>query len=468
MPHAPAERARPSLALLAAALGALALSSGCDRLPLDLGGRHDGGAPLPADDAGPIFVRGIALGSEFACALLTDGYLACWGSDAHGQLGIDPSVSISERCEGRLCASSPVRNERLGHVDTLGAGDEFLCARSTLGAASCIGSNRFGELGASAGGDPARHFDPVGVFTDGEALDIAVGRHHACAIGRDRRVRCWGLGEHGQLGRAGHERCDVPEGMHAALGVSETTRDVACSSTPAPVEGLEGPVDHVVAGDFHTCAIQAGEVTCWGRDDRGQLGDGEAGDARAAPSPVVATGVPLGGVRALALGGGTGIALQSAGTSARWGDASEGALAFAPSEAELCGAARCAPTPRVEPWALTSVALGRGFGCGLDAEGRALCWGLALEGRLGSSTQPAATCTTESGGSPCALEPSPVAGLALGVRSIAVGDAHACALVYASEGEDAVWCWGRNESGQLGVGRVGAHEPEPVPIPGTR
>lgn len=467
-----AARLRPSTAAIAAVLGGLALAAGCERMRLDLGDRRDAGS-VGQLDAGPeeplIFVREIALGSDFACALLTDGFIACWGSDSHGQLGIDPSLSIAPDCGGRICSPRPIRNERLGHVDTMGAGDSFLCARSTLGAASCIGSNRFGELGGSLRPDPDRHFDPVYVFPgDGQALEIAVGRHHACAIGPDRRVRCWGLAEHGQLGRAGTERCEVPPGMHAELGVPEAMREVACSSAPALVEGLE-EVDHVVAGDFHTCALAAGAVTCWGRDDRGQLGDGTPGGSRATPSPVAAPSGPITSVRMLALGGGTSIALQSAGTSARWGDASHGALGFAPDDAELCGQARCAPTPRVEPWHLTSVALGQGFGCGLDAVGQALCWGLATEGRLGTTSSPRSTCATEAGEVPCALEPIPLPGLGRGVRAIAVGDAHACALVYVGGDEDgSVRCWGRNDRGQLGLGRAGGEGAVPVAIPGTR
>ncbi|UJR82769.1 RCC1 domain-containing protein [Sandaracinus amylolyticus] len=470
MLHAALHR-RPSTTALVAALVTLACAA-CDRLPIDAGDRADGGA-LPPDDTKPLFVREIALGTDFSCAVLHDGDLACWGSDTHGQLGIDIAVWLGERCDGLYCATAPVMLENVAFVDEVDAGDAFACARSTLGVVTCWGSHRFGERGDGTPSDFERHSFPSRVIEN--ALDIAVGRHHACVLGADHRVRCWGLGEHGQLGRAAPDRCAIPTGMNEELGVDERAADVACASLPALVEGLDdAPVEHIVAGDYHTCAISGGNVWCWGRDDLGQLGDGVPGASRATPGVVMADDGPLGAIRDLALGGATSIALQASGTAARWGDATSGVLGIPPAEAEPCddGAAWCAPTPRVDVSDLTRIAVGGGFGCGLDVGGQASCWGLARDGRLGTSVEPSSTCRGAGGeDAPCALEPQDVEGLRAGLRSVALGDGHACALGYArdEDGDTAsVYCWGRNDFGQLGLGHAGGTEMVPVAIRNTR
>ncbi len=78
---------------------------------------------------------------------------------------------------------------------------------------------------------------------------------------------------------------------------------------------------------------------------------------------------------------------------------------------------------------------GQEFTCAL-AGGRARCFGANVDGALGS------------GDEATHLTPALVAG-ALGFDALAAGQNHACGLEHAT---GAVWCWGYNASGQLGVG----------------
>lgn len=91
------------------------------------------------------------------------------------------------------------------------------------------------------------------------------------------------------------------------------------------------------------------------------------------------------------------------------------------------------------------------FGCALDANGPH-CWGSNNAGALGTgSTTPAQSAV-----------PLPVAlSNPAGVTSISAGDTFACAIM-----DGAVYCWGTNNGGQLGLGTIDhlAH-PTPTLIP---
>ncbi len=75
--------------------------------------------------------------------------------------------------------------------------------------------------------------------------------------------------------------------------------------------------------------------------------------------------------------------------------------------------------------------------CALTVGGGVLCWGNNGFGQLGAAA-PAAE----------SLFPTPVAGLSAGVLALAAGASHTCALTAGG----AVYCWGDNEAGQLGDG----------------
>jgi alpha-tubulin suppressor-like RCC1 family protein len=65
----------------------------------------------------------------------------------------------------------------------------------------CWGANSYGQLGNASTKDSE---DPVSVQDLAGAVDLGVGRNHACVIvsatASDTRIECWGLNTDGQLG----------------------------------------------------------------------------------------------------------------------------------------------------------------------------------------------------------------------------------------------------------------------------
>lgn len=85
---------------------------------------------------------------------------------------------------------------------------------------------------------------------------------------------------------------------------------------------------------------------------------------------------------------------------------------------------------------LAKVAAGSEFTCAVTLTGGARCWGYNYYGQLGD------------GGSDLHTTPVNVSGLTSGVKGVAAGASHACALTTSGS----VWCWGWNTYGQIGDG----------------
>lgn len=212
------------------------------------------GSGVPTDLAG---------GFNHTCALLGDGTVWCWGSNAYGQLG-----------EETFTRNTPIKVRDLSNVTGITAGDNHNCAVLNDGSVKCWGRNNQGQLGD---GTTTDRFLPMAVSGLSNAIAVAAGSSHTCALLQDGTIKCWGANQRGQLG----------EGSNTS------------SNIPVLVNGLNGIVS-LTAGANHTCAVSnEGSLKCWGDNSNAQLGDGTFTNHN---TPVEVIGLS-GGVSAVAGGG---------------------------------------------------------------------------------------------------------------------------------------------------------------------
>jgi alpha-tubulin suppressor-like RCC1 family protein len=237
---------------------------------------------------------------------------------------------------------------------------------------------------------------------------------------------------------------------------------VAGEELPHQIAALAGDVAavSVAAGEDHSCALTAaGGVQCWGRNRRGQLGDGTLTD-HATPSDVAGLGAGS-GVVAIALGGRTTSCMQGGG-----GYYCPGGHTCSLSET---GEVKCwgenvygqlgdgTTTNRATPVVVSGLSAGSGVTaiyaggnhtCAATETGAVMCWGRNDDGQIGDGS------TTNR------LVPVVLSGLPMGngPTTISVGSTHTCGLT--SEG--GVKCWGANNRGQLGTHSTNQRTPVDV------
>lgn len=223
-------------------------------------GEERGRVPVPVDSEA--LALGLIAGSNYSFMLTAgenadEAVLMGWGMYASGFPMDDQS--------------SPVLVSRLPPTRSLAAGAGHNCALLEDGGVVCWGVNMLGQLGfENAEGLNFQTIHPPGTepgWTEdrriqglGPMTELALGQAHTCARNEAGEVRCWGASDRGMLGAV-------------------TTVENPYNLDMTPVPGLPA-AQQIISGFWHNCArVANGAVFCWGADDRGQLGDGEAGDA---------------------------------------------------------------------------------------------------------------------------------------------------------------------------------------------
>lgn len=279
------------------------------------------------------FADTVYAGETHSCAILRSGKVGCWGDNSKGQL--DPQANVPERAEPLLLDFGTT-------VEKLALGANFSCALLDTGAVRCWGDNTSKIVDATANtvagpsnAQPALSF-----------RDVAAGRAHVCGVTQMFDVYCWGDHTNGQLGDngvSGHAAIKVGTTQYISVfasgdqtcgyslfqglqcwgssaggfGDAATTR----TTVPTTLALAEGEFKGAALGRANGCAVVDATTYCWGKNDKGQLGDNTVAD-HAAPAAVL--GEPF--YPTLSCGAEHCCALSEAGDAFCWGAGAEGQL----------------------------------------------------------------------------------------------------------------------------------------------
>lgn len=212
----------------------------------------------------------IAAGDIHSMILKKDGTVWCCGGNFSGQLGNLTNENsfypvLTKYKDGKI----------FDNVIKITAGWDFSVALKKDGTVWAWGDNKYGQIGD---GTRTNKNYPVcvkgskGIGFLKDIVDIKAGAFHVLALSKDGTVWAWGDNEFGQLGD----------------GTFETRL------YPVKVLNPEGKVFlknivKITCGAFHSFAIDKnGNLFAWGKNWKGQLGDGTYEDRN---KPVLVKGV---------------------------------------------------------------------------------------------------------------------------------------------------------------------------------
>lgn len=406
-------------------------------------------------------VRAIAAGESHSCAVMWSGKVKCWGWNYYGNLG--PPLG-----------SRSVPSDVIGidnAVDVV-AGDLNTCALLADTKVKCWGYNSVGQLGNGTTTGQSPNMTPTLVLDENRqplqgVTALSTKYLHVCAVANSG-LFCWGdtgyapWKERTLLARAiispssGIVGVDTPAFYAGCM--LKASGEVECwnGSALQPISGLPTNIIKVASGAGISCALTShGELWCWGDNWLGLLPPDESrGVTTAVKLPFVDPNVVD-----VALGY-EHICVRTTDNQIRcWGNNYLGQLGDGSAPTRPLTQTVSVKVPEGIQQIVTAGSiysryntwLGR-FTCVLTLSGGVQCWGGNLYGQLGNGKV-----------APISTEATLVTGLTSGVLQIASGYFHSCAI----DATRQLWCWGRNDQGQLGIGST-ENRSVPVQVPGLQ
>jgi len=312
----------------------------------------------------------VAAGSTFACALLSDQTVTCWGRANKGQTGHESTLS----------SPTPVVVAGLGGVTAISAAGATACALIAGGTVKCWGDNDKGSLGRGSD-SPSTDYNPALVtgLTDATAITSGaevMGGTRTCAIKSDTSVVCWGPSTYGDIGN----------------GVSSNDPSFPLSggyNTPVTVLNDNGStlqsVTAIDAGMDQTCVVLANTTAkCWGENIMGQIGNTDTSTRKLKAYPVMSEDgfSALSGITAISAGQYVSCVTMSTGAGKCFGDNMNGLMGN-----RLTGSSGTlgVPIDVVNVTNFVVVIAGYMHSCGMTTVGGVYCWGTVANGRLGGT-----------------------------------------------------------------------------------
>ncbi len=272
-----------------------------------------------------------------------------------------------------------------------------------------------GTLGQGGVADFSAELSPTQESTGATTWNaVSSGGSNGCATRTDHTLWCWGLNTSGQLGVGG-----------------------LLQASPTQITGTTWAA--VGTGSSYTCATKTnGTLWCWGDNSVGELGQGNL-TAQASPVQVGA----LTTWATVSAAAGDTCATKTDGTLWCWGNNSQGQIGIG-----------SIVTPQKSPvqvgvattWA--TVEVGDQHACATKSDGTLWCWGNNADYQVGI-------------GNNVTPQMSPIqVGVATTWASVSAGSSHTCG----TQTDGTLWCWGRNNNGQAGVGNYATRQFTPAQV----
>ena len=387
------------------------------------------------------------------CLLFGNQKMKCFGENDFGQLGYE---DIQQRGDNSGELGNYLPFVDLGNVSifSLHVGIQSSCAHLSNLSLKCFGRGDLGQLGLGNTNNMGDGINEMGMYIPYVdlgmefVLDVDGGGYHSLAKSTSGQVKAWGFNNKGQLGYGDTEwRGDNAGEMGSYLPIVNLGNE-------------EVVIQSMKLGQFFSCVLLSNpffQMKCWGENGSGQLGQGFTSDIGDNPQemsvylpyiqfPEVIELIDSFGVGWYHVG-----IISSTGSLFTFGENSRGQLGLGHS-------LDIGNQPNEMGNYLQNVEVGTGrtvvgfyggyHSCVILDNFILKCFGFNDEGQLGyGDTSTRGNLANQMGDYLFEVN------LRVGITSSSVhlGDFHTCVVIL---NDDSLKCFGRNDSGQLGIGNT--------------
>ena len=215
--------------------------------------------PMEVDLGSGRTAKSVSIGKGFACVILDDDTLKCWGANNYGQLGVGDTTTRDAPTVVNLGSGRTAKAVVCAEYNTCVLMDDNnikcwgILEYSGYWKA-CVGCSSSGKI-------ESPRSDALDLGSGRTAKVMGRGKVHTCAILDDDTLKCWGANSGGELGTGSSGYYNDPGWFASTVGT------INLGAVPTSVS--------VSPTAQTTCAIlTGGAVKCWGVNSGGQLGDG--------------------------------------------------------------------------------------------------------------------------------------------------------------------------------------------------
>jgi alpha-tubulin suppressor-like RCC1 family protein len=340
---------------------------------------------------------------DTVAAITKNGDLYCWGGSGYGQVGNGKFANQTTPVKvlSNVASVTADSNDADDGAHVFNSQAVTVAAITTSGDLYCWGYNEFGQVGNGQSGVDINQATPVKVLSSVASVTFDKGTAFAVTTSGD--LYAWGRNNNGQVGNG-----QSGEGL--------------CQTTPAKV--LSSVASVKVSVDTTAAIATNGDLYCWGANSMGRVGNG-ASTLQATPVKVLSN-------VASATPGSTSTAITTNGDLYCWGYAELGQVGNGKH-----GLEDRQTTPAKIMSNVASVAQTGTNTAAVTTSGDLYCWGTNDWGHLGIGTI-------------SAFEYTPVKVLS-NVASVTLSGINAAAITKTGD----LYCWGENGTGKVGNGQSG-------------